>query len=92
MAKKKAEDIIKFNLRLPGGLYDRLGKMAEYNHRSINSEILTILERYVADHGGRPWSSDDLARALGAGKDNDIPPPVTPYPWQKNHEKDDDDI
>jgi hypothetical protein len=51
MTKKKTEDIKKFNLRLPGGLYDRLGKMAEYNHRSINSEILTILERYVADHG-----------------------------------------
>ncbi|MGO7036258.1 Arc family DNA-binding protein [Rhizobium ruizarguesonis] len=36
-----------FNLRLPDGMRDALKTMAAENRRSINSEIVTILEKQI---------------------------------------------
>jgi hypothetical protein len=38
------DEIIKFNLRIPQGLYEKLGEEAAGNHRSINNEIVWQLE------------------------------------------------
>lgn len=39
----------KFALRLPDGLRGRIKEVAEQNSRSMNSEIVTILERAMFD-------------------------------------------
>ncbi|ANK84461.1 MULTISPECIES: Arc family DNA-binding protein [unclassified Rhizobium] len=36
-----------FNLRMPDGMRDALKAMAAENRRSINSEIVTILEKQI---------------------------------------------
>jgi hypothetical protein len=48
MARKKTENVAKFNLRLPDKVYERIGKLAERHHRSINSEINNLLEENLA--------------------------------------------
>lgn len=35
------------NLRFPDGLHEKIKELAEINHRSLNSEILVAIERYV---------------------------------------------
>jgi antitoxin FitA len=42
---------------IPADLYELLKKSATVNHRSINSEIITCIERGVR---GRKFSADDL--------------------------------
>ncbi|NTG12337.1 Arc family DNA-binding protein [Agrobacterium rhizogenes] len=36
-----------FSLRLPDGMRDRIKDIAMQNHRSINSEIVTMLEKHI---------------------------------------------
>lgn len=40
------EEITKLTLRLPTVLYESLGRRAAKNRRSLNNEIVIILERY----------------------------------------------
>jgi hypothetical protein len=41
------EDVVKFSLRIPSQIYDQLGRIAEDHRRSINNEIVMILETFV---------------------------------------------
>jgi hypothetical protein len=36
-----------FSLRLPDGMRERIKDIAAENHRSINSEIVTMLEKHI---------------------------------------------
>lgn len=44
--KQEEEEITKYNLRMPAALYDALARRAAMNRRSLNNEIVIILERY----------------------------------------------
>ena len=57
------EEITKYNLRLPTELYNRISKKADEQRRSINGQIVIMLEDWFIDRGG-PISSDDLLRIL----------------------------
>jgi hypothetical protein len=57
------EEIAKYNLRLPAELYRRISKKAEAEHRSINGQMVVMLEDWFIDRGG-PISNDDLLRIL----------------------------
>ena len=48
MGMSEEEEITKFNLRIPTALYESLGRRAVKNRRSLNNEIIVILERYEA--------------------------------------------
>lgn len=39
----------KLVLRLPDGLRDKVKKLSEFNRRSMNSEIIMVLEKHVSD-------------------------------------------
>ncbi len=41
----------KFVIRLPEGLRDRIRKQSERNHRSMNAEILLMLEQSLEREG-----------------------------------------
>lgn len=47
MAKKSKNSEIKTVLRMPGPLHKRLKKACEQNRRSMNSEILLIIEGHL---------------------------------------------
>jgi plasmid stability protein len=44
MADKQVKDYDKFNLRFPDGMRDAIAERAKANGRSMNSEIIQILE------------------------------------------------
>ena len=44
----------KLNLRLPDELYDILKEMADTDRRSLNSQIIVMLERAVHDRDSPP--------------------------------------
>lgn len=48
------------NVRLPDELHDRLKAAAERDRRSLNAEILHLLDRALADgeHGQTPAAAD----------------------------------
>lgn len=39
----------KFMLRLPDGMRDRLKQIADDNHRSMNAEVVSALEKWIED-------------------------------------------
>lgn len=41
--------VVRFLLRVPQDLYESLQEMAEREHRSINGQIVYILERFMTD-------------------------------------------
>lgn len=47
--KYPSDMVDKFLLRLPDGLRGRIKELAEANRRSMNSEIIVLLERAVFD-------------------------------------------
>ncbi|MDA9546376.1 hypothetical protein ACM43_18445 [Bradyrhizobium sp. CCBAU 45321] len=47
MQGSTGRDSEKFILRMPAGMRDRIAKMAAQNGRSMNSEIIAALEKYV---------------------------------------------
>lgn len=49
----------KFILRLPEGMRDRIGKLAAQKGRSMNSEIIAALEKYIEadDSIGLIWDA-----------------------------------
>ncbi|MEN7436344.1 Arc family DNA-binding protein [Bacillus velezensis] len=44
------EEIKRISLRIPEGLHSQLVKTAEKNKRSINNEILSMIEKAVKEH------------------------------------------
>lgn len=40
----------KFVIRLPQGLRDQIRELSEHNRRSMNSEIIMVLEQYIQQH------------------------------------------
>lgn len=54
----------RFNLRLPDGMRDEIAKVAEANGRSMNSEIVRVLELYL--NGNGEVKSDDILQRLKA--------------------------
>lgn len=42
-----ADEKIQKSFHLPAGLWDRLKEVAQAEHRSINSTIVMLIERYV---------------------------------------------
>ena len=46
------------NLRLPKETYIKLKQTAEYNMRSINNQILFIIDQYLRDNPIEPSESD----------------------------------
>ena len=58
--------IEKFVIRLPNGLRDQIRQLSEQNRRSMNSEIIMVLESHI-----RQQFMDSLA---GANPDGDFAP------------------
>ncbi|NTG06893.1 Arc family DNA-binding protein [Rhizobium rhizogenes] len=44
-----SDELDKILLRVPNGLRDRLRVIASHNHRSMNSEIVMMLEKQIQD-------------------------------------------
>lgn len=73
MAEKQVKDYDKFNLRFPDGMRDAIAERAKANGRSMNSEIVQILQdalampsaasadivRQATEHLDLPEPSDD---------------------------------
>jgi hypothetical protein len=57
------DEITKYNLRLPAELYRRITRKADEQRRSINGQMVIMLEDWFIDRGG-PISSADLLRIL----------------------------
>ena len=46
---------VKFSLRLTKDVYDAIRVAAEVEKRSINSQVVLILEQWVVTHNGPPF-------------------------------------
>lgn len=46
--QSSSQPAVKLAIRLPAQLRERLAEVAQTNHRSMNSEIISILERALA--------------------------------------------
>ena len=57
------EQITKYNLRIPTDLYQRIIEKSVEQRRSINNQIIVMLEDWFIDRGG-PISNDELIRML----------------------------
>jgi len=51
MAEKQVKDYDKFNLRFPDGMRDAIAERAKRNGRSMNSEIVQILQDALDNEG-----------------------------------------
>jgi hypothetical protein len=60
--------IEKFVVRLPKGLRKKIKHLSEQNRRSMNSEIIMVLEQHIQQHLSdiEPGLSDDIAAAMTA--------------------------
>ncbi len=47
-ATASSEPAVKLVIRLPASMRERLAEVAQANHRSMNSEIISILEQELA--------------------------------------------
>ena len=59
----KVRDIAPYGVRMPADLKDKLQDMAKRNGRSLNSEIVRILEEYMTPPsipGMRPLTEDEI--------------------------------
>ena len=41
------EDIKRFTFRIPTELFNKITKIADINHRSVNAEIIVAIENYL---------------------------------------------
>lgn len=41
------KDIKRFTFRISSELFDRITKIADINHRSVNAEIIVAIEKYL---------------------------------------------
>ena len=58
------EKLIRFNLRLPEDLYEKIGKKAAQNFRSINNEMIIAIMEYVREPSSPIFSDKEMARAF----------------------------
>lgn len=64
MTERIPQDADKFLLRMPEGMRDRIKLAAERNNRSMNSEIISALERAFPEASGAGDALGDAAEAL----------------------------
>lgn len=68
--RKNAPAVVdKFVIRLPEGLRDQIKTLSEHNRRSMNSEIIMVLEQYIqqaskADIDGVYEANDDASSLI----------------------------
>lgn len=74
MAQIPSRGVDQFNLRLPDGLRDRIKAHAGANMRSMNSELILVLERAFP----APTAADTAAEAAGASPAKAIPAACDP--------------
>lgn len=46
----KNDNRVKYSLRIDKETLDRFGMIAESNHRSINSELIVLIEEFLKSH------------------------------------------
>src|SRR5690242_15371987 len=63
-------DEVKLVLRMPATLHERIKRLAEAEHRSLNGEILHILERHATQHERR--ASPEIQEFLAALAEADL--------------------
>jgi hypothetical protein len=85
---KGMENETKFSLRLPTELYNRIGRKADEQRRSINGQMVVMLEDWFIDRGG-PISSEDLLRILRERLE--LVDPVFDVPREEGEEDDEDE-
>ncbi len=57
---KSVREMDKFIVRLPEGMRDQIKKEAEKNHRTMNAEVVAVLEAFYAAGGVTHASGFDL--------------------------------
>lgn len=72
MSKFPSQEMDRFNVRLPAGMRDAIAERAKANGRSMNSEIVQILEDrlaterqledFIIDDAKRPGGIDSLSK------------------------------
>ncbi|HCH7903506.1 TPA: Arc family DNA-binding protein [Klebsiella oxytoca] len=72
MSKFPSQEMDRFNVRLPAGMRDAIAERAKANGRSMNSEIVQILEdrlstereleEFIIDDAKRPGGVDSLSK------------------------------
>jgi len=68
--KKGPALIEKFVIRLPKGLRNKIKNLSEQNRRSMNSEIIMVLEKHIQNNLSE--NQEDLVRELTAHTGNDF--------------------
>lgn len=68
----------KFVIRLPQGLRDQIRELSENNRRSMNSEIIMVLEQYIQQHATTASENqvdtehgEDQADSVTSGRDSE---------------------
>jgi hypothetical protein len=57
-----ASDLIEIKTRIPSPLRDRLRERADADRRSVNAEIIVLLEQALSDDGARRQAADELIK------------------------------
>lgn len=69
MSKFPSQEMDRFNVRLPAGMRDAIADRAKSNGRSMNSEIVQILQDALAEP-----SQESLTKANYAAEGTNLPP------------------
>jgi len=64
MSKFPSQMQDKFNLRFPDGMRDAIAERAKANGRSMNSEIIQILQDALDGTGDRPTSTNESLHSV----------------------------
>ncbi|NIF57548.1 Arc family DNA-binding protein [Enterobacter sp. Ap-916] len=73
MSEKQVKDYDKFNVRFPDGMRDAVAERAKRNGRSMNAEIIQIIEDAIAaEESGFPAGDARELRAVIRAKDESI--------------------
>jgi len=54
----------KFTVRFPDGMRDKIAEIAKKNNRSMNSEIILALEKYIESENNHPLMSYSIEQEL----------------------------
>ena len=80
----------KFVIRLPNGLREQIKALSEQNRRSMNSEIIMVLERHIKQYSQediKDFSTEQILHEVRTGQDNsDKDVPVTDQVLQERLE------
>lgn len=76
--RRQPSVVDKFVIRLPQGLRDQIRELSENNRRSMNSEIIMVLEQYIQQHATTASENqidnehgEDQAETADFGRDSD---------------------